>query len=90
MDIFENIESKKDENDVNKIISEVVDQMRDITEFSNSELKSISLCLTDRFLAEMLKYYISNKKHIKRKYAKELIKILEKLTQITQIGGSVQ
>lgn len=45
----------------------------EITEFSKTELLDLSLLLTDKYFRRLLKYYIENKKHIDRKYAKEII-----------------
>lgn len=48
-----------------------------ITEFSKTELKSISLIQNDKYMKDMLTFFLENKKHLKRKYSKEILKAFE-------------
>lgn len=57
-----------------------------ITEFSDKELKAISILSTDRRLNNYLKVMLVNKKHIKRKHSVELLKALK--TIAISIGRS--
>lgn len=44
-----------------------------ITEFSNYDLKAISVLQEVKHFVPYLNFYIHNKKHIRRKHAKELL-----------------
>jgi len=48
-----------------------------ITEFNKSELKSISLLQNDKYMKDMLVFFLGNKKHLKRKYSAEILKAFE-------------
>ena len=48
-----------------------------ITEFNKSELKSISLLQNDKYMKDMLTFFLLNKKHLKRKYSAEILKAFE-------------
>lgn len=62
-------------------LKKMVDLFEGITEFNNRQLLPISLLQTDKYFAELLKFYIQNKKHVKRKYAKEIIIIFEHISK---------
>jgi len=77
-----NFERAKHQKDVEKslaqALSKLIDFLGDITEYNRRELFTISLFQSeDRYLKDMLKYLILNKKSIKRKHAKEILKSLE-------------
>lgn len=55
-----------------------------ITEFNPYELKALSILQTDKYLTNMLKFFVVNKKHIKRKYANEILEAMEKCTRESQ------
>jgi len=48
-----------------------------ITEFNKTELKSISLIQNDKYMKDMLTFFLENKKHLKRQYSKEILKAFE-------------
>lgn len=64
---------------VGEALGEIIKLFKDIQEFSQDELKAISLLQTDKYYQVLLAYYILNRKHVKRKYAKEILTALDKL-----------
>ena len=81
-DIFESVERKQDKMDVAlaSSLKILIGYVKEITEFNNSELKAISLIQTDKYLKKMLEYYVKNKKHLKRRHSKEIMKALENVS----------
>jgi len=77
MDIFKQIEEKESENDkIYQLLNRILDSLDKITEFNDRELKAISILETDPFFKEYLDFFIQNKKHIKRKHSKEILRAL--------------
>jgi len=64
-----------------ELLQSLVNSIENITEFSERELKSISILETDPFFEEYLKFFIDNKKHVKRKHAKELLESLKAIAE---------
>lgn len=83
MSLFQNIEKKPNEIDVKiaNTLDLLVKGILNITEFSQNELKAISIIQTDRRLASFLVKYLENKKHIKRKHSNELINALQTIAR---------
>lgn len=79
--IFKKVENT---NAIRKIelIERLLDQIEQITEFSESELKAISILSSDMFLNEYLQLYMKTKKHVKRKHAKELLEALRAIAEL--------
>ncbi|MBA7492417.1 hypothetical protein ES702_02967 [subsurface metagenome] len=68
---------KNSGGDVEKSLANALDTLMTyfggVTEFKARELFAISLFQSeDKYIAQMLKFFILNKKHIKRKFAKEI------------------
>lgn len=59
------------------VLSELVPLLKTITEFKQSDLKAISLLQTDKYMKQMLEFYIANLKHIDRKHASEILQAFE-------------
>jgi vacuolar-type H+-ATPase subunit I/STV1 len=59
----------------------------EITEFSTRELKALSLIQNDKYLSNMVKFYVKNKKHLSRKYAKEILQAYEMMSREPKITG---
>lgn len=77
MDIFKQIEEKESEDDkIYQLLNRILDSLDKITEFNDRELKAISILETDPFFKEYLDFFIQNKKHIKRKHSKEILRAL--------------
>lgn len=92
MSLFEKIERKNDNTTQRDLIllnmlKDMINELKMITEFSDSELKAISLLETDKYLQDLLKYYILNKKHVKRKYSAELREVLAKIAETAQLSS---
>jgi len=83
--LFSDKKDKKVESQTELVLAqslkEMVELFKGITEFNNRQLLPISLLQTDKYFAELLSFYIENKKHIKRKYAKEIIIIFEHIAK---------
>ena len=63
----------------------LTDKFNEITEFNKHELKAISLLQTDEYLKELLDFYLPNKKHLKRKYAVEILKAFDMCSRERQL-----
>lgn len=77
--ITSNVGNQKDSRLLD-IVEKLVDILGTITEFNTSELMAISVLQTDKYYTEILDFYIRNKKHIKRKHAKEILEALNKIS----------
>ena len=62
---------------LSKALELLTQLFNNITEFNKTELKSISLIQNDRYMKDMLTFFLQNKKHLKRKYSKEILKAFE-------------
>ena len=82
MSVFNPIQQKekKTEIELAQSLNTLTNLLKEITEFSSYELKSISLLQSDKYLKELLTFFIANKKHIKRKYSKEILDALDKIS----------
>lgn len=69
------------DNPKDKALSEALkiltDKFEQITEFSTKELKALSIIQTDKYLEGLITFYVANKRHVKRKYASEILKAFE-------------
>lgn len=63
-------DSKAKQIELLYLLTQKIDE---ITEFSESELKAISILESDKYLSDLLTFYKNNKKHVKRKHANELL-----------------
>lgn len=73
MSIFSQIDKNSDiDSKIATSLEKLVNGILNITEFSQNELKAISVLLTDYRLREYLFPLLQNKKHIKRKHSGEL------------------
>ena len=86
MDILEEIMQNKGnkseiESTLAKSLEKLIQMLSDITEFSQNELKALSLIESDRYFAHLLEYYSVNKKHLKRKHSKEILEALKEIAQ---------
>lgn len=85
--ILENINQESQrEIALSKALEKLTDLFTAITEFSNKELKSISLLQTNKYLKDLLSFYVLNKKHVKRKYAKEILKAFDLSTRDSTVN----
>lgn len=92
MSLFEKLNESKDNTTKRDIlildmIKELIAEVKGITEISESELKAISLIETDKYLKDLLEFYDLNKKHVKRKYSKEIIEIFKEVAKIMQFSS---
>ncbi|MBY9008139.1 MAG: hypothetical protein KGD63_15470 [Candidatus Lokiarchaeota archaeon] len=71
-----NQQNPKDEA-LSKAVELLTHLFDNITEFNKSELKSISLLQNDKYMKDMLTFFLLNKKHLKRQYSKEILKAFE-------------
>lgn len=62
-----------------ELLDSLLSKIDQITEFSESELKAISIIQNDQFLSQYLNEYRLIKKHVKRKHAKELLEALRSI-----------
>lgn len=69
-------------------LASIVSQLKDITEFNNRELKAISVLSMNPFMRRFFTSdksknldYVDNKKHLKRKYEKTLLKTITKISE---------
>lgn len=74
-------ESNKQENVLEKAVanslSKLVNYLDNLTEYGNRELKSISVIENDKYLRNLLTKYEKNKKHVNRKFSKEILKAIK-------------
>lgn len=69
-------------------LRDLIELLKNVTEFKPNELKAISLLQTDEYLKNMLDFYILNKKHIKRKHSKEILEAIKYLSEALQVKQS--
>lgn len=62
-----------------ELLDSLLSKIDQITEFSESELKAISIIQNDQFLSQYLNEYRLTKKHVKRKHSKELLEALRSI-----------
>lgn len=86
--MFEIKKENKTEDVLLRSLWLIINELKDITEFKTNELKSLSFLQTDKYMQEILRFYVKNKKHVKRKHAREILEALEKIS--TAIANSVQ
>ncbi len=77
--VFKKIENQQNIKIVD-LLQQILDSIKEITEFNERELKAISILETDPFFEEYLRFFILNKKHVKRKHAKELLEALRNIS----------
>jgi len=92
LSLFEKISENKDNTTkrdllILDLIKDLMNEVKGITELSETELKSISLIKTDTYLNDLLKFYESSKKHVKRKYAAEIIEIFKEIARVMQFSS---
>ena len=76
--IFKNVNQQNPKDLALSKALELLSRLFDnITEFNKSELKSISLLQNDKYMSDMLVFFLQNKKHLKRQYSKEILKAFE-------------
>lgn len=68
---------------LSKAIENLSTKIDAITEFDLRELRAISILFVDPIYREVFAYYLEHKKHLKRKFAKELTKFYELSTKDT-------
>ena len=77
-EILKNIKIMKEKDgDVEKSVANslntLMDYLGETTEYKRNELFAISLFQAeDKYLFNMLKFYVQNKRHLKRKFSKEV------------------
>lgn len=85
MSLFKELEQKTNENAIEKTLAksleDLIKMLSEITEFSSNELKSLSLLQTDKYFQPFSLFYLANKKHLKRKHAKEILEALENIAK---------
>lgn len=91
MSLFKNIiqKSQTEENrdTLAKALETLIIAITNITEYSQRELKAISILSTNRYIKEMLELYVPNKKHLKRKHSLELLKSLKYVSQALSVSN---
>ena len=76
--MFENVDQQNPKDiALSKALELLTHLFDNITEFNKSELKSISLLQNDKYMKDMLVFFLGNKKHLKRKYSAEILKAFE-------------
>lgn len=68
-------------------IEKIVEYFNNITDFNSRELKAMSILMTNKYYANLLKFYIENKKHVKRKHAKEIMEALKIIAEASKIDN---
>lgn len=81
--IFSKIENQNSIKIVD-LLQQILNSINEITEFNERELKAISILETDPFFQEYLEFFIDNKKHVKRKHARELLESLKAIAESLQ------
>ncbi len=84
-----NRESSLDKTLANSL-SKLVDMLSEITEFSQNELKALSILQTDKYFKEFLSFFVVNKKNLKRKHAEEILRALEEIGKCVSANASNQ
>lgn len=72
--------SKKDsliEKVVSDSIKDLIEMIKNITEFNQNELKSLSMIQSIEPLEKLMHFYVINKKHLKRKHSMEVLRALK-------------
>lgn len=92
MSLFESISENKDNTTkrdllILDLLKDLMVEVKGITEVNQNELKALSLIESDEFLKDLLSFYSSNKKHVKRKYSKEIIQIFEEMVKVMQFSS---
>jgi hypothetical protein len=52
------------------------------------DVKAIAYCIRDKYMKPYVDEYVKNKKHIKRKFSKELIEALTQIAKCIQSNNS--
>jgi len=68
-------------------IKKLVDMLDNITEYSMNDLVPLSMLQNHKYISPYLKFLKKNKKHIKRKHAKEVLQAIEKISFMIKIGN---
>lgn len=91
-DIKEKKASKNDniDNKIASVLLDVVNQVFQITEFKERELTEISKLSENRYLRPRLQIRLRNKKHLKRKHAKELLDTIKDIASMISLRTSEQ
>lgn len=71
-------------------IEKLADMIDDITEYSQRDLLALSMIMTDKIMYKLVKFYIANKKHYKRKFSKELLEAFKCLTENSKSQSLLQ
>ena len=67
-------------------IKKLVDMLDNITEYSMRDLVPLSMLQKHEYIKPYLEFLKKNKKHIKRKHAKEVLQAIEKISFMIKIG----
>jgi len=83
--VIDNTQESKTQIVIANSIEKIVKFFENITDFNSRELKAISILITNKYYANLLNFYIANKKHIKRKHAKEILEALKIISEPLKI-----
>lgn len=86
--IFSKIENQNSIKIID-LLQQILNSINEITEFNERELKAISILETDPFFQEYLEFFIDNKKHVKRKHARELLESLKAIAEAIQPNENI-
>ena len=67
-------------------IQRLVNMLDNITEYSMKDLVPLSMLQNHKYISPYLEFLKENKKHIKRKHAKEVLHAIEKISFMIKIG----
>lgn len=92
MSLFESVKENNDNTTkrdvmILDIVKQLLEEVKGITEVNTNELKALSLIESDEFLKDLLVYYSKNKKHVKRKFSKEIIEVFQEMVKALQFSA---
>lgn len=70
-------------------LEKLVDKLDDITEFSMRDLVPLSMLHHHKYIKPHIEYLEKNKKHLKRKHAKELLQVVKDIASMIHIGNYI-
>lgn len=81
-----------DNADIDKTVADslsfLVHLLPETTEYTPKDLLTLSLYANDKYMQPLLKHFIDNKKHYKRKFVSEIIETIEKISSMIHIINS--
>lgn len=72
-----------------KALDKLIDLLSNVTELTQDELKAYTLFQDDDIVQELMKEYLPNKKHLKRKFVKEILLALKEIASAISATGNI-